>query len=226
MSRKGWGQYKQPDPRSSENKVYPEPLNGVISWTIKGPAISVFPQQQQVSAPIWTPFTILGQFGKGVTTHRGSGALSWLQIKLCVITLVSYGKHMTVNCSTIGLCVYVYRAAASLAAWTAFLRTFMQNEPQFLNLSASSQSPCNSLKSVCMKTHLFTFQQTHCCQRLTAICANGGTLSCFTHSCMCVCVFEHAKWVSLHVLQLTERKVRSPRSIYNSQEHRVPHSPN
>lgn len=123
MGKRSCAQYECSNPRSLEHRAYPESLSGVISWSIKGAAISQFSQQQQLQAsvPIGTPFTRLCWFRKGVRAHSGSSGLSWLQIRLCVISLFSYGKHMTMNCSTIGLCVYVYTVPASPAAWTEFL---------------------------------------------------------------------------------------------------------
>jgi len=62
------GPYKQSSPRSSEHKVHPESPPGSFCSSLNAIQIG------------------------GQRAHRGFSMLSWLQIRLCVITLFSSGK--------------------------------------------------------------------------------------------------------------------------------------
>ena len=99
QSRSSGGKVPPPPPLK-----YPSRFKHELSEVLLSP---FFPpqQQQQASVPISHRSYTSPIQNKRQRGHSGSRALSWLQIRLCVITLFSYGKHMTVNRSTIGLCV-------------------------------------------------------------------------------------------------------------------------
>lgn len=102
MSRRCAGLYKQSNPRSSEQKVHPEPLwiyqKVLLSHSFSHSSRLLFLSERHSRPPIQN---------RRQRAHTGSSVLSWLQIRLCVITLFSYGKHMTMKCSTIGLGAYL-----------------------------------------------------------------------------------------------------------------------
>lgn len=105
MRRRYSGLYEKYHPRSSEHKVHPEslwilPLSKVLlsHSVLTAAGFCSYPNTIHDTLPIQN---------RRQRAHSGSSVLSWLQIRLCVITLFSYGKHMTMNCSTIGLCAYL-----------------------------------------------------------------------------------------------------------------------
>lgn len=144
------------------------------------------------SAPISIHDTVPIQ-NRRQRAHSGSSVLSWLQIRLCVITLFGYGKHMTMNCSTIGLCAYLQMWVCDygylcMCVHSGSVIGCMIRIPEegrkkghscYENNSLWTYHWAHSLYKISVdKKHLFTYQQKLSCQWWTGICTEWGTL-CF-----------------------------------------------
>ena len=97
-------QGEQSNPRSSEHRVRAEPLRILTCYLLnyqRSCYLTALRQQQGLCSYLNTIRNTLPIQNRRQRAHSGSSVLSWLQIRLCVIALLSYGKHMTASCSAI-----------------------------------------------------------------------------------------------------------------------------
>lgn len=97
-------QCEQSNPRSSEHKVRAEPLCILTCYLPnyqRSCYLTALRQQQGLCSYLNTIHNTLPIQNRRQRADSGSSVLSWLQIRLCVIALLSYGKHMSVSCSAI-----------------------------------------------------------------------------------------------------------------------------
>lgn len=102
MGRRCWGKWEQSNSRLSDCKVPPKSRR-IFTFNLPNyhtvPTAAVFCSYLNTIHDTWP----IQKGVRGPTVAR----LSWLQIRLCNITLPTCRKHKTVYCSTNSLCMYL-----------------------------------------------------------------------------------------------------------------------